>query len=760
MTETTENKTYSFSGFELDTERRTLTKNNEKITLNSKTFDLLLALVARRGEVLSKDCLLETVWAGQFVEENNLTVHISALRKALGERKDAHKFIVTIPGRGYRFVADVIENAAENAEILLENHTISRIVIEEEIENDQCSDDPPQKTASDAKILDQNRIDKIAAPARARTLLDWLRTNPVLTAVVIGGALMLAAIGGSGFNSWRRERVAAFQTVVPFAETNIKQLTTNGRISIAALSPDGKLFAYVVNELGNRSLWLGYTEGGNDIQLRPPMEAVYGELAFSPDSNRLFYSLRDDSNSLPTLYELPVFGGAPEKVAENVNVFALAPDGKQIAFARDGERKNSIVVFNLENSQTREIVSLPFSIWFQPSSISWSPDGKRLAFAARRGESDVEQEIFSLNLADEKLEQITNKAFVEIIKTVWLADATGLLMTTLDPANRWASVPQYQIWHVSLADGAARRVTSDLSSYANSLSLSADSKRILAIEHRQLNNVWVAPVGDLSAAKQITFSSFSRYDGLWGLDWTPDGRIVYTSSDAQSQIISSMDADGKNARQLTAPGFVDSALHVSNDGRYIVFHSTRGGGGFDVWRMNADGGNPVRLTFDGKNYQPFVSADSRWVYYKAWKNKIGELRRVSIDGGEPEILNDKETSWGSFASDGKYFAALYKTDKSRLAIFAADTGTPLRQFDLPKTGTLYMGSRWTPDGQAVVFRDGNFGYWKQNIAGGAPERLAGLPREKLYNFAFSKNGESFAFVRGTEIRDVVLIQNK
>ncbi len=242
------------------------------------------------------------------------------------------------------------------------------------------------------------------------------------------------------------------------------------------------------------------------------------------------------------------------------------------------------------------------------------------------------------------------------------------------------------------------------------------------------------------------------------MDWTPDGKIIYTTSDTQSQLIAEMNADGSGQKQLTALGFIDSVLNVSGDGRFVVFHSTRSGG-FDIWRMNVDGTNPLQLTFGKKNYQLFISADNRFVYYKSWEKDAGELRRVSIDGGEPEILNDKETSWLSFSPDGKYFAAVYKTDKPRLAIFSTETNQVVKQFDLPKTGTLFMGSRWTPDSQAVTFRDNAYGYWTQMINGGEPRRLEGLPKEKSYNFAFSKDGKWFAFVGGQEIRDVVLIAN-
>ncbi len=314
-----------------------------------------------------------------------------------------------------------------------------------------------------------------------------------------------------------------------------------------------------------------------------------------------------------------------------------------------------------------------------------------------------------------------------------------------------------RVFHVEIPGGKLRELTTDRSSYSLSLDTSENSASLLTIEHRQLNNIWIAPADNLSAAQQITFSSFGKYDGLWGLDFMPDGKIIYTNSDTESQFISQMDADGGNSKPLTGAGAIDSLLNVSNDGRFIVFHSSRGGG-FDIWRMDADGGNAKQLTFGKKNFMPIVSADNRWIYYKSYINKKAELRRISSDGGEPEILNDKDTTWISFSPDGKYFAASYVTDKQRLAIFSAETNEVLKQFDLPKTATMSLGSRWTPDSRAVAFRDWNDGYWIQPTDGGEPQKLKGLPREKFYNFAWSKDGKLFAFVRGQEIRDVVLFR--
>ena len=98
---------YVFNEFEIDVSARILRSAGRPVALNARAFDLLVELIRNRGAVVSKDRLLDAVWPGQFVEENNLTVQISALRKAFGEAKGEQKYIATVPGRGYSFVAPI-----------------------------------------------------------------------------------------------------------------------------------------------------------------------------------------------------------------------------------------------------------------------------------------------------------------------------------------------------------------------------------------------------------------------------------------------------------------------------------------------------------------------------------------------------------------------------------------------------------------------------------------------------------------------------
>ena len=99
---------YEFGEFRIDVSKRLLTKRDgEAIPLTPKLFDTLLYLVRHSGKVIEKDELMREIWADSIVEENNLNQNISTLRRVFGEKPGEHRFIVTIPGHGYRFVPDV-----------------------------------------------------------------------------------------------------------------------------------------------------------------------------------------------------------------------------------------------------------------------------------------------------------------------------------------------------------------------------------------------------------------------------------------------------------------------------------------------------------------------------------------------------------------------------------------------------------------------------------------------------------------------------
>lgn len=130
---------YEFGPFRLDVSEHLLWRDGKPVTIAPSVFDTLVALVERHGRLVLKEELLKIVWPDSFVEEGNLTNNISILRKALGEGAGEHRYIETVPRRGYRFVAAVEEVPVE---LTVKERTRSSVIIEEEEEISR----PPQST--------------------------------------------------------------------------------------------------------------------------------------------------------------------------------------------------------------------------------------------------------------------------------------------------------------------------------------------------------------------------------------------------------------------------------------------------------------------------------------------------------------------------------------------------------------------------------------------------------------------------------------
>ena len=128
---------YEFGPFRLDAEKHRLMREGQPVPLPPKAMEALLVLARNPSKVLEREALMQAVWADSFVEDANLTVAISQLRKALGQIGETAEYIETIPRVGYRFVADVRDVIAQPAPLIVEKHTRSQTTIEEEVIDDE-----------------------------------------------------------------------------------------------------------------------------------------------------------------------------------------------------------------------------------------------------------------------------------------------------------------------------------------------------------------------------------------------------------------------------------------------------------------------------------------------------------------------------------------------------------------------------------------------------------------------------------------------
>jgi serine/threonine protein kinase len=547
------------------------------------------------------------------------------------------------------------------------------------------------------------------------------------------------------------------------AQVTIKRLTSHGKVLRAAISPDGSHFAYVKAEQGKRSLWLGQTSDGSSVPFQQqPSDVLPGTLIFSPDGKEIYYIGTTQGEAFSTLYRVSVGGGETYKVLDHIDSqLTFSPSGDQIAFIRVtdfAKRENALVIANLDGTDERLVAVRKWTERFTSSGPSWSPDGKTLAVGCITGDSGTaDKQILAVRVSDGAISPLSREKWEGIYRLAWLPDRSGVIMVATDkPSTEMA-----QVWHLAYPSGKVHRITRDLDQYDQSnLSLSADGRTLLVVQLRKVNSIWSAPVGRLQDARQLASGSPGSAAGVYGLEWAPDGRILYQVFEGDGTSIWSMAPDGSDAKQITSGSYIDRGFSLSADGGQLLFQSGRGGA-LEVWRSDLDGSRAVRLTTGGKNAQPHISPNGRWVIYTSTR-EFNSIWRVSTDGGEPTRLTEAETMWPRFSPDGKLFACTYRPSLDKpwqLAVYASEGGLPLKLFDRPRTANFATGLRWTLDGQAITYRDWEDGVWRQPLTGEPSQRLPGLPKEKVYSYAWSPDGKYFAFTRGTESLDIVLIRD-
>jgi Tol biopolymer transport system component/DNA-binding winged helix-turn-helix (wHTH) protein len=764
---------YEFGPFRLDATKRLLRRDGEVVPLTPKTLDVLLALIESAGEVVEKDELMRRVWPDSIVEEVNLAYHISLLRKALGESRSERHYIVTMPGRGYRFVADVKILEGEGLEPATQQQNgwglapgegrgkgdqstgadeangESARAPAQAFEVSQGSLTPPdarsgQSTAEPAERQAAEAEEREAAAATSGSehfiREPRHRRRSVLLALMIVAALAGGVLFGLGKLTRQKPRVSA--------SLKITKLTTTGQAHSPAISPDGKYVAFVSSDAGVSGLWIRQIATASNVQIVPDSKALYQGLTFSPDGHYLYYAGNEKGEGELALYQMPALGGTSRRLLTGMDkFFGLSPDGGRAAFRRS---ERALVIANLDGTGERTLATFPSPNDFY--AAAWSPDGRRIVCAVVRQDSQgMDASLIEVEAEGGTQRTLTRK-WNWIRQAAWLPDGSGLLMV----ANDKQGSPS-QLWQLSYASGEARRVTTDLNSYAD-LSLTADAAALVATRSSTLYNLWLVPYGAPQQARQIT--SGTEPDGYSGLDWTPDGKIVYSSFASGRPEVWVMEADGSSRKQLTTDlGSDRLGLAVSPDGRYIAFVAARGedwrGGDGNIWRIESDGSNPRQLTDAG--HLPLFSPDARFIFYR----RGNAVWTVPTDGGESVQLTGPYSYLLDISPDGKLIA--YRDHATRkIGVVSAAGGEPLRSFDhLPSTDQRPL-PRWTPDGRAlsyVVTREGVSNIWLQPVDGAAPKPLTDFKSERIHYYAWSRDGKYLACARGSRVSDVVMISN-
>ncbi len=561
---------------------------------------------------------------------------------------------------------------------------------------------------------------------------------------------------------------------IPFQNFTITQITNTGKAERTAISPDGKYLLSVQDDGGRKSLWLRNIPTGSDTQIVPPSAAVYESLVFSPDGNYIYF--RKAANSEGTqfnLYRAPVLGGAPRLVARDVDSnAAFSPDGKRMAYIRGNDPepgKYRILEANPDGSDEgvlRITDLVRGSAVGVPQQLAWSHDGQKLSYSFNTaGSSPGHVETFDLGR-----KQVTALASIQhhIFEIEWLPKDRWL-MAIFSPRNH---IEQGQIGLLS-PEGKLYPVTRDTNRYAT-LTMSEDHRSAATVQVKTTRSLEVLGVGGQISQRK----SFPQVEDPREVNWTPDGKLLV--SDGIN--IKRIDADGQNASFLVGdPEAAIRKFSVCGNQYLLLSWVDHTNDSVNIWRTNADGSSPFRLTSGQHDLDPVCSADGRWVYFIDG-TATSRIMRVSIDGGTADavpgtavpnqftivgvaFISDDRKSLGfvvdlSDPQTGNAFA------KFAIADLSGKASTPqLFDVDPRLAGVGYREPRigFLPTQRAIAYtivENGVSNLWLQPLEDGPGHQITHFTSEAIPEFAISPDAKTVAVVRQQISSDVIFLQEQ
>ena len=411
---------------------------------------------------------------------------------------------------------------------------------------------------------------------------------------------------------------------------------------------------------------------------------------------------------------------------------------------------------------TRKIPERFYPIYF--AGPSWSPDGKMIAAGVSGIGNNLNFKVFGFNVSDGKETEITKQEWGYIGRVEWLADGKGLMMIARESGTTFR-----QLWHLSYPNSEVRQITNEFKDH-RSLSLTADSAKLVTVQTDRLVGVMISPVSDINQARQILPPTS---EGAFGV-WTPDGKILYFNDTFGNSNIWVMDADGSGQLQLTSNGGNAHAI-ASRDGNRIAFESSPNGtensqtGSPKIWIMDKDGSHPNQLTNGIDDRSPVFSADGKWIIYASYATETAGLWKVSVEGGNPVRVAEGRYLAPYVSPDGKLIAAIYLEKPTtpdqlpdKIAILSIDGGSPLKTFDIQYNPTTNIYVIWSADSKSIIYnqvKDNISNLWSQPISGGTPKQISDFKDGLIYAFDLSHDGKQMLICRGPYSRDAVLISN-
>jgi DNA-binding winged helix-turn-helix (wHTH) protein/Tol biopolymer transport system component len=693
------NHFYEFGPFRVDPRRQLLLRDGQPVPVTSKAFETLLVLIQHSEQMVSKDELMKFLWPDTFVEESNLTQHVSMLRKALGESPQDRRYIVTMPGKGYRFGQKVRE-VSDCGDLIVRSHSMERVTVEE----------TESKQHSAAVAWFSNRLQRPG--------------NRKLDAVVgVAGLFIASAV------FWlARPQPRLLPTA---AEMKLRQLTTNppeNSVTAGAISPDGKYLAYT----DTQGMHIKLIETGESRAVPQP-EALNGKDVewniipqWFPDSTRFVadaypagQSPAFSSSQGSSIWIVSVLGRPPHKLRDDATAYSISPDGSSVSFGtnkgRLGDRELWMMGPDGENARKLYEIDENGAI----CCLHWFPHGQRVWY----GTTDkVPGGIVSRDLSGGSATPIYPPSEP---KTSWeytvLPD--NRLLFPIGESGAVGQTCNYWVMPLDERTGTPTEKAKRLTNWGGfcplGTSVTADGKKLAFLKWMGHSSIYMADL-ETNPARIANPRRFAPSEGQDSpLDWTGDGKeIIFLSNRDGHFGIFKQPRDGDTAEVLVTGTYDWVDARVSPDGASLLYYAENDEDAKvakQIMRMPVAGGTS-QLVLTARPYSEFrcarfpstvcvlieLSEDRKqflFTQFDPLKGRGAELARVDLDS------EAKKLHW-DLSPDGTRIA-YFRTPQEPIEIISLRANAP-HSFYVKGWDNL-DSLDWTADGNGFFISDGVHG---------------------------------------------------
>jgi Tol biopolymer transport system component/DNA-binding winged helix-turn-helix (wHTH) protein len=693
----------SFGPFELNTQSGELQKNAIRIRLSGQPVRILLVLLERCGQVVSREELRQQIWTdGTFVDfEGGLNAAINKLRRALSDSAENPRYVETIPSRGYRFIGAL---------------------------------DPVVSLASAAP--DAQRAAGIDRPTARPTLsrqrlLWWLAA----AACLIGGFVLVQRL--------RSHRSSLVQW-------QFTQLTQDGEFSDSpASSRDGQLLGYSLQKDGTRDLYVKHLSGGQPIRLT--FDGAGNTMPdFSPDGSKIVFRSNRDGGGI---YEIAAFGGETRLLARGGLDPKYSPDGTKVAFWIGDD---SVVPTIPGNGAVWVVPSkggAPFRVGARLTTARrpiWSPDGRRLlliGYASRRlweassldwwtisentdvvAKTGIRDALLKAGLEHPGYDNYSNGPGNTLIlpaPACWLAEGGRIIFSALtgDARNLWST----QISADGKIAGATQRLTEGSGNETNA-SCAANNTVVFA-KKTFAGDLWSFPF-DLGAGKptgppvQLTHGPSIIREGP---SVSADGqRVAFSRLESSEMSVWIHDVTSGKETKLAASSFAQRFPVIAPSGDRVAYSSYENDRRFLY--VGAPGGVPERVC-DGCVRPTDWSRDGRKLL--TFKGSPYQVSLLDVATHEQTTLLAHPTYsllLAHFSPDNRWvsFTARVQPNRAWIMIAPIDLSQKAGPLPVPEASWIKVSEEdgvldegiWSPDGKMLYFtssRDGHVCLWARRL---------------------------------------------